>query len=186
MRMIRARILLVLWASFTVQSTAWAEAQSIHLKAHGAEIVFADPEQGSWRSVYYSKDDSSHELFPDQRAYFDESLPSDLSENDRYLTIHKITRGSIGGEALDEGYERAYCAFVEMASGCVVRQETGSFCGGEWGDNDLWLWAGEEIIIDQRDLSKPLDNSNVEALVEINGEANLPLCRQIVPGRSIE
>lgn len=180
--MIRAKIFLILWTSFTVQSTAWAEVQSIHLKAHGAEIVFADPEQGSWRSVYYSKDDSSHELFPNQHAFFDESLPSDLSENDRYLTIHKIIRGSIEGEAMEEDYERAYCAFVEMASGCVVRQETGSFCGGQWADNDdLWLWAGEEIIIDQRDPNKPLNNSNMEALLEFNGEANLPLCRPIGP-----
>ncbi len=185
--MIRAKILLVLWASFTVQSTAWAEPQSIQLKAHGAEVVFADPEQGSWRSVYYSKDDSSHELFPDQHAYFDESIPSDLSENDKYLKIHRIIRGSIEGEALEEDYERAYCAFVEMATGCVVRQETGSFCGGQWADKgDLWLWAGEEITIDQRDPYKPLNNSNVEVLLEINGEANLPLCRQIVPGRNID
>lgn len=171
----RARILLALFISTAVQTIAWAEAQSVHLKTHDGEVAFADPENGFWRSVYYLKNDRRHKLFPKQRAYFDESLPSDFSKSDRYLKIQKIIRGSIEVGTWEEDYERAYCAFVEMAGGCVVRQETGSFCGGQWADNDdVWLWAGEKIVIDQRDPSNPSKNS--DALVEINGGANLHLC----------
>lgn len=179
----KAKTLLALLIYFTAaQSIAWAGAQSIHLKAHGGKVFFADPEQGNWRSVYYSKGNSHHELFPKQRAYFDESLPSDFSKSSRYLKIHKIIRVSIEGDAMGNDCERAYCAFVEMASGCIVRQETGSFCGGQWADtDDQWLWAGEEIVVDQRDPNNMSNSSIVEELVEINGDVNLPLCRPTNP-----
>jgi len=100
----------------------------------------------------------------------------------RYLKIEKTIRGGIEGSALEEDYDRAYCAFVEMASGCIVRQETGSFCGGQWAlSNDAWLWAGEGVSIDQRDQNTASKNSDMEALAEINGDANLHLCNPSSP-----
>lgn len=177
MKLISMKTLLALFISFTAaHTTAWAEAQSV-LKAHGGQVIFADPEKGFWRSVYFLKNGNHYKLFPKEQAYFDASLPSDFSEDSRYLKIEKTIRGSIEGGALEEDYDRAYCAFVEMASGCIVRQETGSFCGGQWAvKNDAWLWAGEEITIDQRNQNTASKNSDVEALAEINGDANLHLC----------
>ncbi|WP_141566887.1 hypothetical protein [Stutzerimonas stutzeri] len=172
------KILLAVFIFSTAAHTAaWAETQSA-LKAHGGQVIFTDPEKGFWRSVYFLKNGNHYKLFPKEQAYFDASLPSDFSEDSRYLKIEKTIRGSIEGSALEEDYDRAYCAFVEMASGCIVRQETGSFCGGQWGEdnNDVWLWAGEEITIDQRNQNTASKNSGMEALAEINGDANWHLC----------
>ncbi|MGA6097717.1 hypothetical protein ACPESN_07550 [Stutzerimonas marianensis] len=181
MKLMRVKILALLISFTTAHTQAWAEAQS-DLKAHGGQVIFADPEKGFWRSVYYSKNGSHHKLFPNEQAYFDASLPSEFSKDSKYLKIEKTIRGSIEDGDMEEDYDRAYCAFVEMASGCIVRQETGSFCGGQWAvNNDAWLWAGEEVAIDQRYQNTPLNNSDMEALAAINGDANFHLCAPLSP-----
>lgn len=156
---------------------ACAQDASSVAKTHSGEVVFASPEQGSWRKVFYLKNGVSQQLFSGDSAYFDESEDADFSWGKKYLKINKIIRGFLQGGGTDEEYERAYCVFIEMSSGCVVRQETGSFCGGEWASNgDAWIWGGEEIIIDERDPHKPLSDSDIERLSDIGGRENISRC----------
>lgn len=167
-------ILLLTAASYVI---ACAQETSINLKPQGSEIIFADPEQGAWTKVYFSNNHLHQQLFQEENTYFDESTDSDFSENKKYLKINKITRGTIDSDTGEEEYDRAYCAFIEMGSGCIVRQETGSFCGGAWAETgNSWVWAGEEIIIDERDPHKALSESDVEILSEIGGAANVSRC----------
>ena len=156
---------------------ACAQEASTNLKSQGSEIIFADPEYGSWTKLYFSNDYLHQQLFPEKNTYFDESTDSDFSEDKKYLKINKITHGTIHSDAGEEEYERAYCAFIEMSSGCIVRQETGSFCGGVWAETgNTWIWAGEEVIIDERDPYKKLSGSDVEILSEIGGAENVSRC----------
>lgn len=156
---------------------ACAQETSTSLKSQGSEIIFADPEQGSWTKLYFSNNYLHQQLFSEKNTYYDESTDSDFSENKKYLKINKIARGTIHSDAGEEEYERAYCAFVEMSSGCIVRQETGSFCGGAWAEKEnTWIWAGEELIIDERDPHKALSESDVEILSEIGGAENVSRC----------
>ena len=156
---------------------ACAQETSTNLKSQGGEIIFADPEQGSWTKLYFSNNHVRQRFFPEKNTYFDEGVGSDFSDSKKYLKVNRIVRGVVEGEAGEEEYERAYCAFIEMSSGCIVRQETGSFCGGAWAETEnTWVWAGEEIIIDERDSQKELNESEVEMLSEIGGAENVSRC----------
>jgi hypothetical protein len=147
------------------------------LRSQGGEITFDDPGQGLWRKIFYSNGNVSQQLFPEDNSRFDEGDVSDFSQDKKYLKINKIIRGVVQGEDFEEEYERAYCAFVVMASGCIVRQETGSFCGGKWGDEgDAWVWGEEEISIDERDQRKALSDTDIERLSEIGGKENVSRC----------
>lgn len=156
---------------------ACAQGTSTSLKFQEGEIIFADPEQGSWTKIYFLKNGISQQLFTEKNTYFDESTDSDFSKNKEYLKINKIIRGSIHSDTGEEEYERAYCVFVEIVSGCIARQETGSFCGGTWAEKgNTWIWAGEEVIIDERDPHKALSETDVEILSEIGGAENISRC----------
>ena len=178
MRLIISKCALVI-SLLTAMShvTACAQEISTNLKSQGGEIIFADPEQGSWNKLYFSNNHLHQQLFPEENTYFDKSTDSDFSESKKYLKINKIIHGAIESEVGEEEYERAYCAFIEMSSGCIVKQETGSFCGGTWAEpENTWIWAGEELAIDERDPHKALSESDVEILSEIGGAENVSRC----------
>lgn len=178
MRFITSKFALVISLLIAMSHVAaCAQETSTSLKSQGSEIIFAAPEQGSWTKVYFSNSYIHQQLFSEKNTYFDESTDSDFSENKKYLKINKITRGTIHSEGGEEEYERAYCAFVEMSSGCVVRQETGSFCGGVWADTEnTWIWAGEEVIIDERNSHRLISEADVEVFLEIGGPENVSRC----------
>lgn len=155
---------------------ACAQGNPTSLKSQTGEITFSTQEKGYWTKVFFSKHGISEQLFREEKSYFDEFTDSDLSNDKIYLKINKIVHGTVYGDG-EEEYERAYCVFIEMVSGCVVRQETGSFCGGAWSDEgNAWVWAGEEVIIDERDPRKTLSESDVESLSEIGGADNVNRC----------
>ncbi|MDR3564492.1 MAG: hypothetical protein P4N59_24095 [Negativicutes bacterium] len=87
-----------------------------------------------------------------ESVVFEESDKSDFSSGGKYLKLNKIVRGSVStAEGKSERAERYYCSFVEMRSGCIVKEGTGEFCGGHWGEDDgEWMAEGELTTIDVR------------------------------------
>ncbi|MBU0539012.1 MAG: hypothetical protein KKG73_11335 [Gammaproteobacteria bacterium] len=175
--MIKKIILIASLLAATSNIGACAQDSPTSLKSQSGEITFSTHEQSYWTKVFFSKNGISEQLFPDEKSYFDEVTDSDFSNGKIYLKINKIVRGTVYDDTGEEEYDRAYCVFIEMVSGCIVRQETGSFCGGAWGDEgNAWIWAGEEVIIDERDPRKALNESDLESLSEIGGADNVNRC----------
>ncbi|CAE6881788.1 hypothetical protein ACI2KX_22050 [Ectopseudomonas khazarica] len=155
-----------------------ASTDTLELAGEYGSIIYSSPQNGVWEEISYINQTTEKKLFSGQSAYFEPSQESDFSHSEIYLKINKISYGTTQvGSDQQEDYERFYCAFIDMRTGCIARQETGSFCGGTWSSrNDHWLWTGEEVVIDPRlDSSFSLDNL-AEYFVEIGGSENASAC----------
>jgi hypothetical protein len=125
------------------------------LKSHHTKVVYKEKTQDGWGSVVFllsGKDEFP--LYPSnsRSLVFEPSSEEDFSVSKRYLMIHRIERATISSEdGADGSVETYYCSFVDMRSGCLVRESTGGFCGGTWGDADgEWIAGAQSVLIDRR------------------------------------
>lgn len=121
------------------------------ITSNNNQISFESPHKGEWKRVFFSSKNHRIQLFKGKDFYFEKSSVDDLSKNGEYLLINKIERGVVSDGASNEEHEKYYCSFVDMRSGCVVLEETGYFCGGNWSNRiGYWDLDGESISIDIR------------------------------------
>lgn len=177
--MVRKIISTVLLLVALIHISACAQESSLSLKSQAGEVRFSTQEQGYWTRLFFVKNGVPVQLFAAESSYFDGVSESDYSINKAYLKINRLVRGTVYGNG-EEEYERAYCVFVEMLSGCVLRQETGSFCGGAWGGEETtWIWVGEEINIDERVAGNALSESDLVSFAEVGGVDNAERCASV-------
>lgn len=83
---------------------------------------------------------------------FEESTQQDLSRDKNYLMLNIVEHAIVSSEPGKEmTVEKYFCSFVDMRSGCVVKEGTGEFCGGAWGSMDgEWVAGESSSLIDQR------------------------------------
>lgn len=169
----------ILLSIFAFCGVIYAQDKSVVFWTHSGEIKLSVPGEEGWKEIYYSSAGVSRRLFSEEGAYFDADTELDFSSGKEYLKVNKILRGVVGVEDVQYNYERYYCIFIEMSSGCVVRQETGSFCGGVWDETEnSWLWSGEKITIDERNPDEPFSNDDIDYFSEIGGFENVSRCTQ--------
>lgn len=114
-----------IFALLVIVSTAAAEKKQenfIKLAATNSYILYEQPHKKEWRKLVFSTPANSFELFHGKKYYFNKSSESDFSKNSEYLLINKIVRGHVTDNSKSEEYEKYYCSFVDMHTGCIVRK----------------------------------------------------------------
>lgn len=151
--------------------------QKVILKTEDAELSLEKPSRGEFSEVFHTNKMKKQKLFTSGNSLYSIDTETALSPQNKYAQLNKITLGSTSQSTDEEEYERADCAFIEMSTGCIVRIETGSFCGGEWSEkDDLWKFSGYESNIDIRNESSLSISEKSNLLLEWDGEDNLSRC----------
>ncbi|MDQ7980633.1 hypothetical protein QYH69_25675 [Paraburkholderia sp. SARCC-3016] len=127
---------------------------------NGATLAFSSPvtpeEQEKlgrgWKTAVYSNSDGQRSrLFPLEAlkslngVLFDDSYPLRISPTGRYVVIDILRVGLLetGAEETARIQSRQYCPVLKTTSGCLVSNETGDLCGGEWDKrDDRWIVHG--------------------------------------------
>lgn len=158
-------------------STAAQSEEELKIFAQNNQISFESPNKGEWKKVFFSSKNHKIQLFNGKNFYFEKGSGKDLSKDGEYLLINKIERGIVSENSHNEEYEKYYCSFVDMQTGCVVLEETGYFCGGNWSDrNGYWSLDGESIPIDIR-LNKNLTPEAIKDFFKsTSDDANYQVC----------
>ncbi|WP_236200013.1 hypothetical protein [Pseudomonas pseudonitroreducens] len=109
---------------------------------------------------------------------FDAGSEADLSKSNLYFVLNRIEHGYISGVGeVQQDVERAYCDFVDIKTGCVLREETGAFCGGYWGGvDDSWNIGVDSIKIDRSFVSKMSGSKLKSYFTGFSDAANLNRC----------
>lgn len=172
--------ILKIFVLLAITSTAAAEKKEenfIKFTAINSYILYEHSYKKEWRKLTFSNATNSFELFKGEKNYFDKSSESDFSKGREYLLINKIVRGHVTDNSKSEEYEKYYCSFVDMRTGCIVREETGYFCAGNWSDESgYWNLDGENILIDIR-LDKKANSQEIfNAIKSISDTNNYKIC----------
>lgn len=141
-------------SAFSVDS----EAESmLRVRGKYGDVVYSIRDGDEWKNVAIHREKGVRiDLFQGDKnkaVRFDGGGESDLSKSGLYFVLNKIEHGYISGDGeVRQDVERAYCDFIDIKTGCILREETGAFCGGYWGDaDDRWnLGGGDSIKIDRR------------------------------------
>lgn len=113
-----------------------SEPTSTNISADGGIVTFENAIKDTWRSVYYSNQSvNKHQILKEHTSFATPESDS-LSANKKYLVINAVDSGTVEHGKQKELYDRAYCIFVKMDVGCIVKKETGEFCGGFWDTTD--------------------------------------------------
>lgn len=152
----------------------------IALKGLGGYVIYKGKVGDEWRAVEIRLLDGDiihpFSVSPNASIYFDGGRESNLSKNGLYVVVNKIERGVVYMGDSSEEVEKYYCSFVEIKSGCVLKEEVGEFCGGYWSNkNDKWNIAGRSVEIDER-LTERKGKNLVEYFSGFSGAENLNRC----------
>ena len=126
------------------------------LGSHESQVIYKNRIGNAWGSLFFlPKGGKEFSLYANANLIsllFEESNSEDFSRDKNYLMVHKIEHATLSsGDGQDESVERYYCSFIDMRSGCIVRENTGEFCGGAWGEMDgEWISGGNSNHIDER------------------------------------
>ncbi|WXL25717.1 hypothetical protein WG219_20870 [Ectopseudomonas mendocina] len=163
---------------YAIGTTYSAPTQkTVTLQTEDAELSLEQPSRGEFSEVFHTNKMKKQKLFTSGNSLYSIDTETALSPQNKYAQLNKITLGSTSQSTDEEEYERADCAFIEMSTGCIVRIETGSFCGGEWSEkDDLWKFSGYESNIDILNESSLSISEKSNLLLEWDGEDNLSRC----------
>ena len=126
------------------------------ISSNGNKIIYAGKVADAWGHLFFLPEGARQ--FPlyitasPNSLMFEESTQQDLSRDKNYLMLNMIEYAAVSSELGEEmSVERYFCSFVDMRSGCVVKESVGEFCGGTWGSMDgEWIAGESSILIDQR------------------------------------
>ncbi|ARU90467.1 hypothetical protein B9K09_22025 [Pseudomonas sp. M30-35] len=121
---------------------------STNITADGGIVTFENAIKDTWQTVYYSNQSANkHQILKEHTSFATPDSDS-LSANKKHLVINAINSGTLEYGKQKELYDRAYCIFVKMDTGCIVKKETGEFCGGYWDTTDSsWNLYGTLVNI---------------------------------------
>ncbi|WP_157638503.1 hypothetical protein [Burkholderia ubonensis] len=105
-----------------------------------------------WKTATYtSPEGDKFNLFPLEvltpagGVIFGDSLPLRVSPTGKYAVIDILRAGILdpGPSGKPEVQSRQYCPVLETKTGCIVSNQSGALCGGQWGkQGDLWVVPG--------------------------------------------
>ena len=144
-------------ACFCIGALGASEGGDIYtISSNGNKVIYAGKVEGAWGRLFFLPEGAR--AFPlystasPNSLMFEESTQQDLSRDKNYLMLNMVEHATVSSELGKEvSVERYFCSFVDMRSGCVVKESTGEFCGGTWGSMDgEWVAGESSILIDQR------------------------------------
>ncbi|WP_157646762.1 hypothetical protein [Burkholderia ubonensis] len=105
-----------------------------------------------WKTATYtSAEGGKFDLFPLEAltpvggVIFGDSLPLRISPTGKYAVIDMLRTGFIdpGPSGKPEVQSRQYCPVLETKTGCIVSNQSGELCEGQWGkQSDRWMVPG--------------------------------------------
>lgn len=123
-----------------------------------ASLTFSSPTMNAenasevldWKVLIYTKADGEEiQLFPDEEYSFGgviyENPVPRLSPNGNYAMLGISRTGFVGDGSLDgwKGVNRGYCPILDTRTGCIVSNQYGEICGGDWEEHqDRWIDSG--------------------------------------------
>lgn len=126
----------------------------------GAMLVFSAPLTPNekkifgpgWKTATYtSAQGEKFNLFPLEEltraggVIFGDSIRLRISSTGKYATIDMLRVGVIdpGPSGNPVVQSRQYCPVLETKTGCIVSDQSGEFCAGQWGkQGDRWIVPG--------------------------------------------
>lgn len=145
------------FACFCTGALSASQGNDIYtISSNGNKIIYAGKVGDAWRCLFFLPEGAGE--FPlyitasPNSLMFEESTQQDLSRDKNYLMLNMIEHAAVSSEPGKEmSVEKYFCSFVDMRSGCVVKESTGEFCGGTWGSMDgEWVAGESSTLIDQR------------------------------------
>ncbi|CAG2158128.1 hypothetical protein [Cupriavidus numazuensis] len=136
-----------------------AHAQDVVLSiSNGSKVIFSDPvskkekklfEQG-WKTVIaITPKGEKFNLLPQERlsklggTIFSGPTDSRVSPSGKYIVLPIIRSGILDYEPREKDpsvSSRQYCPVLATETGCLLSNQTGGICGGEWDkEKDLWV-----------------------------------------------
>jgi hypothetical protein len=126
------------------------------ISSNGNKVIYTGKVEDAWERLFFSQQGATEfplyiTTSPDSLR-FEESTQQDLSRDKNYLMLSMIEHATVSsGPGKEMSVEKYFCSFVDMRSGCVVKESTGEFCGGTWGSMDgKWVAGESSTLIDQR------------------------------------
>lgn len=105
-----------------------------------------------WKTATYTSPEGDkfnlfplEELTPAGGVIFGDSLPLRVSPTGKYAVIDILRAGILdpGPSGKPEVQSRQYCPVLETKTGCIVSNQSGELCGGQWGkQDDRWAVPG--------------------------------------------
>lgn len=136
------------------------------LLASGATLTLSEPltakEQANfgpgWKiATYISSKGERIELFPMEAftseggVIFDDGGSPKISPTGKYAVIYVLRTGIVtpGASGKPEIYTRQYCPILETKTGCILSDQSGEICAGQWGGQGdrldrSWTRGGRE------------------------------------------
>jgi hypothetical protein len=105
-----------------------------------------------WKAATYENlKGEKFDLFPMEAltssggVLFGDSYPPEVSPTGKYVVIDVLRVGIVtpGPTGKPKVQSRQYCPVLETRTGCIVSNQTGELCGGEWGtQGNRWIVHG--------------------------------------------
>jgi len=105
-----------------------------------------------WKmATYENTKDGKFNLFPMEAltssggVLFADAYPPEVSPSGKYVIIDVLRVGTVnlGEPGKPEVQSRQYCPVLETRTGCIVSNQSGELCGGEWQKkHDRWIVRG--------------------------------------------
>ena len=130
--------------------------------ASGATLTLSEPltakEQANFGSgwkvaTYVTSEGEKINLFPmevftsEGGVIFDDGGSPKISPTGKYAVIYVLRTGIVtpGASEKPEIYTRQYCPVLETKTGCILSDQSGAICAGQWGgQGDRWIVPGPE------------------------------------------
>ncbi|WP_431823256.1 hypothetical protein [Burkholderia sp. F1] len=176
--MVRFVLVNFLFVTLFMNSLACLASTDRVVLSDGAALVFSVPltsnEQkkfgpGWKKATYISSQGERFGLFSMETlttaggAIFGDSYPPQLSPTGKYAVIDVLRVGVVdpGPSGKPEVQTRQYCPVMETRTGCILSNQTGELCGGEWDRrSDRWTVRGLDEDANAPMLRYQFDDAN--------------------------
>jgi hypothetical protein len=140
---------------FASTGTLCAEGQNgnvIVSSGPSGDLILSGKHGNAYKDIVF-KDRSGviHKLFQGRYTYEDEGSKALSPDKKFYMVTQNESGVATSGSGASEEHEVSSCAFIDTRNGCVVKKETGEYCGGTWSGDHGWPRLDGEI--------RPIDSS---------------------------
>lgn len=127
-------------------------------------LILVGKKGNSYKDIIFKdKKGAIHEIFDDQYTYEDNGSKGLSPDKNFYVVTQNESGTAVSDSGGSQGYEVSSCAFIDTSNGCVVKKETGEYCGGTWSGDHGWPRLDGQV--------RPI-NSSLPSAAKLVGDYN--------------